>query len=100
MLDEMQTQWLAVVGEGRAHAMLGLTLRGMCRGNFPTQVLVRILGFSGVPDSGQGPFVVGRKHEQFSIVMRVPAPGRRGGNLPHLLLRLRPLLLDHHRQCT
>jgi ankyrin repeat protein len=46
MLDEMQTQWLAVVGEGRAHAMLGLTLRGMCRGNFPTEVLVRILGFS------------------------------------------------------
>jgi cytohesin len=82
MLDEMQTQWLAVVGEGRAHAMLGLTLRGMCRGNFPTEVLVRILGFSEqrkrfrTPDKGPSWWIESTNNFLLSCVSQHRVGGR------------------------
>jgi hypothetical protein len=45
MLDEMQTQWLASVAEGCAHARVGLTLRGAFGGGLSTQMLLHVMGY-------------------------------------------------------
>jgi ankyrin repeat protein len=45
MLDEMQTQWLARVAEGCAHARVGLTLRGAFSGGLSTRMLLHVMGY-------------------------------------------------------
>jgi hypothetical protein len=45
MLDEMQTQWLARVAEGCAHARVGLTLRGAFGGGLSTCMLLHVMGY-------------------------------------------------------
>jgi hypothetical protein len=45
MLDEMQSQWLAKVAEGCAHARVGLTLRGAFGGGLSTRMLLHVMGY-------------------------------------------------------
>jgi hypothetical protein len=45
MLHAMQTQWLARVAEGCAHARVGLTLRGAFSGGLSTDMLLHVMGY-------------------------------------------------------
>jgi ankyrin repeat protein len=45
MLDDMQSQWLARVAEGCAHARVGLTLRGAFGGGLSTRMLLHVMGY-------------------------------------------------------
>jgi hypothetical protein len=46
MLHEMQTQWLARVAEGCAHARVGLTLRSAFSGGLSTSMLLHVMGYA------------------------------------------------------